>query len=178
MLAAWLNVRPDQIPPANRAHLCPHTMAAWRRVGEAALDYHGQAGAASLEKLDNARIESYQQGWDDARKVAGQKAEHDFCHAEGCSLAHIPYQFASCGCIHATAPLIAERDALREALTPSNATKAAYQGEFIFSITRFDDDGEEYLERHYVPWTAVKEIMAAIAARATITAHLEERRND
>lgn len=36
MLAAWLNVRPDQIPAENRAHTCAYTMAAWQRVGEAA----------------------------------------------------------------------------------------------------------------------------------------------
>lgn len=40
MLAAWLNVRIDQIPPENRAHLNPHTMAAWKRVGEAAIAHH------------------------------------------------------------------------------------------------------------------------------------------
>ena len=40
MLAAWLNVRVDQIPPENRAHLNPHTMAAWKRVGEAAIAHH------------------------------------------------------------------------------------------------------------------------------------------
>ncbi len=34
-LAAWLNVRVDQIPPENRAHLNPYTMAAWKRVAEA-----------------------------------------------------------------------------------------------------------------------------------------------
>ena len=37
MLAAWLNVRVDQIPPENKAHLNATTMAAWQRVGEAAI---------------------------------------------------------------------------------------------------------------------------------------------
>lgn len=36
MLAAWLNVQPDQIPAENRAHLNPHTREAWARVGDAA----------------------------------------------------------------------------------------------------------------------------------------------
>lgn len=45
MLAAWLNVRPDQIPPENRAHLNPHTMAAWQRVGEAAIAWEREHGA-------------------------------------------------------------------------------------------------------------------------------------
>ena len=44
------------------------------------------------------------------------------CHEAGCSLAHIPYQFASCGCIHAgwmarATAAEAENAALREALT-------------------------------------------------------------
>lgn len=39
MLAAWLNVEVGHIPPENRAHLNPHTMAAWQRVGEAANRY-------------------------------------------------------------------------------------------------------------------------------------------
>ena len=39
MLAAWLNVRVDQIPPENRAHLNPHTMAAWERVSREAVAY-------------------------------------------------------------------------------------------------------------------------------------------
>jgi hypothetical protein len=43
MLAAWLNVRPDQLPPELRAPSCPYTMAAWKRVGEAALAHHRAA---------------------------------------------------------------------------------------------------------------------------------------
>jgi hypothetical protein len=65
-----------------------------------------------------------------------------------------------------TATLQARLDAMADALTPSGATKAAYHGDFWFPITRTDADGEEYTERAYVPWTTVKEIMAAIKARA------------
>jgi hypothetical protein len=36
MLAAWMNVRVDQIPPENTSHLNAVTMAAWQRVGEVA----------------------------------------------------------------------------------------------------------------------------------------------
>jgi hypothetical protein len=39
MLAAWLNVRPDQIPDTFRAHTCEATMTAWQRVGRAAVEY-------------------------------------------------------------------------------------------------------------------------------------------
>lgn len=53
-----------------------------------------------------------------------------------------------------------------EALTPSGDTKAAYHGEFYFEIEDRDEDGEECLRRICVPWTTVKEIMAAIHGRA------------
>jgi hypothetical protein len=36
MLAAWMNVRVDQMPPENNTHLNAFTMAAWQRVAEAA----------------------------------------------------------------------------------------------------------------------------------------------
>jgi hypothetical protein len=62
---------------------------------------------------------------------------------------------------------LAERD---EALTPSAETKAAYMGEFSFVIPQAQEDehGEavEVDQRVYVPWTTIKEIMAAIRARA------------
>lgn len=34
-LAAWVNVRPDQLPDTMRAHNCPSTIAAWGRVSGA-----------------------------------------------------------------------------------------------------------------------------------------------
>ena len=40
MLAARMNHRVDQLPPENRAHLNPVTLAAWQRVGEAAIAWH------------------------------------------------------------------------------------------------------------------------------------------
>lgn len=55
----------------------------------------------------------------------------------------------------------AEVERLREALTPSGETKAAYIGEFSFEI---GDDGEAAT----VPWSAVKDIMRAILARAAL----------
>jgi hypothetical protein len=69
--------------------------------------------------------------------------------------------------------LVAERAKLVEALTPSGDTKAAYHGEFSFSVTSqfWDDVTEEWETRAQntlVPWTTVKEIMAAIRARAAI----------
>lgn len=57
---------------------------------------------------------------------------------------------------------------LVEALTASGDTKAAYMGEFHFPLTTTDKDGEEVTSRTYVPWTTVKEIMAAILDRAAI----------
>jgi hypothetical protein len=55
----------------------------------------------------------------------------------------------------------AERDKLREALTPSGETKAAYMGE-----VECDCPTETW--RHYVPWTSVKAVMAMIRARAAL----------
>lgn len=36
MLAAWLNVTPEQLPEKFRAHTCEATMTAWKRVADAA----------------------------------------------------------------------------------------------------------------------------------------------
>ena len=63
--------------------------------------------------------------------------------------------------------MIEQLEAMREALEPSGDTKAAYMGEFVFSLPETDEDGEEHMRRTYVPWTTIKEIMAAIHARAT-----------
>lgn len=71
-----------------------------------------------------------------------------------------------------TAPRPAIGDEVREAayveaLTPSGETKAAYIGEFTFPFTAaLPPDGEEETIKMTVPWTTVKEIMAAIKARA------------
>lgn len=58
---------------------------------------------------------------------------------------------------------------LVEALTPSGATQAAYIGEFHFNYTVWDPTGEEEIvHRVQVPWTTIKEIMAAILNRAAL----------
>lgn len=57
---------------------------------------------------------------------------------------------------------------LEEAVTPSGDTKAAYMGEFSFPLTMRDDDGDEFDAKIPVPWTTIKEIMAAIRARAAM----------
>ena len=54
----------------------------------------------------------------------------------------------------------------REALEPSAATKYCYSGEFKQNITLRDEDGEEYSYPVTIEWTTIKEIMAAINARA------------
>lgn len=59
-----------------------------------------------------------------------------------------------------------ELERLREALTPSAETKADYIGEFSFSFPSYGPDGEEVTFTPNVPWTTIKEIMAAIRARA------------
>lgn len=64
-------------------------------------------------------------------------------------------------------------EALEEALRPSGETKAAYIGEFslTFPVAYTDEDGEpqEEQRRVNVPWTTIKEIMAAIRSRADLT---------
>ncbi|MEO1503154.1 MAG: hypothetical protein AAFU68_02900 [Pseudomonadota bacterium] len=64
--------------------------------------------------------------------------------------------------------LRAENAKLKEALTPSGATKADYIGEFTFLFEFSDEDGNPDDVRVCVPWDTVKEIMAAIRARATL----------
>ena len=59
-----------------------------------------------------------------------------------------------------------EIEKLRAALTPSADTKAAYMGEFSIDLPDWDEDGNEVVRRVNVPWTTVKEIMAAILTHA------------
>ena len=61
----------------------------------------------------------------------------------------------------------AEVKALREALDP-NLTKAAYIGEFRQRVKYRDEFGEDVVMECDVSWTTVKEIMAAIIARAAL----------
>jgi len=72
----------------------------------------------------------------------------------------------------------AHEKALREALTPSAETKAAYMGEFSVSLPDWDEDGNEIMRRINVPWTTIKEIMAAISSRAALTAKQTDGRGE
>jgi len=65
---------------------------------------------------------------------------------------------------------LSQAAALREALTPSAETKAAYIGKFSFLQEALDGDGFEIMETITIPWTTIKEIMKAISARATLAA--------
>jgi hypothetical protein len=64
--------------------------------------------------------------------------------------------------------LRAEVERLRAALTPSAETKVAYWGEFHFTEETVDDEGVPYYRKIAVPWATIKEIMAAILARADL----------
>lgn len=68
------------------------------------------------------------------------------------------------------AALRAKHVAILEALTPSAETKAAYSGEFHFLECRMDDYGGDFVQKMTVPWTTIKEIMAAILERANAAA--------
>jgi hypothetical protein len=61
----------------------------------------------------------------------------------------------------------AER-AMREALTPSEGTKAAYIGEFSIPVHAFDEDGQDHRWSEMIPWTTIKDIMAKILTRAAL----------
>ena len=67
--------------------------------------------------------------------------------------------------------IVAEKDAeiarLRDALTPSAETKAAY-----WSEVECDCPTETW--RHYVPWTSIKQIMKMIRARAALKGDSDE----
>lgn len=54
---------------------------------------------------------------------------------------------------------------LREALTPSRDTKAAYSGEFTITRSWVGPLGVDVHEKIPVPWTTIKEIMGAIRDR-------------
>lgn len=69
-------------------------------------------------------------------------------------------------CVNSHASLVEEVERLREALTPSGETKAAYMGEFLIGLPDVDENGIEYTRKINVPWTTIKEIMAAIRERA------------
>jgi len=73
------------------------------------------------------------------------------------------------------ARLRAEVERWKEAATPSTETKAAYWGEFHISDEILDDEGNYITRKVAVPWTTVKEIMAAISARAALTPSQEPR---
>jgi hypothetical protein len=63
----------------------------------------------------------------------------------------------------------AENAKLREALTPSGDTKAAYSGEFQISVYDCEDNqGNEVWRQVLVDWTTIKAIMSAIRARAAL----------
>jgi hypothetical protein len=69
--------------------------------------------------------------------------------------------------------LIERAETYEAALTPSADTKAAYIGEFAFNIETLslDEDGEpvDCTRRVEVPWSTIKEIMAAIRDRAALS---------
>lgn len=86
-------------------------------------------------------------------------------HSTGHS--HIPYGMYCQDAASLIQELQAEVAALREALTPSADTKAAYMDEFGFSREIWDEEEEhDVVEIIGVPWTTIKEILHAVSARA------------
>jgi hypothetical protein len=89
---------------------------------------------------------------------------------------YIPRGVSAGDCIEAADALQSLQQRLeeaREALTPSGETKVAYTGEFYW-IEDLEYDGVTPGRKVYVPWTTIKEIMAAIRARAALRKAREE----
>ena len=91
----------------------------------------------------------------DSGRILGDCRHHSGVGAkcDGCKLADAEARIAT----------------LEAALSPNSETKAAYSGEFAFATNRYDSKGNEYTEMVVVPWTTIKEIMAAILNRAALT---------
>jgi hypothetical protein len=98
-------------------------------------------------RAENEKLTRSREGWEAHAKTYAKNAEYWISRTESAE---------------------EERDRLRDALTPSAETKAAYIGEFHFVILDLDEDENEVTRRIPVPWTTVKEIMAAIRARAAL----------
>lgn len=56
-MAAWVNVRPDQLPKEMRAHNCPDTKIAWDRVARAILEVAEAEIARLTAERDQARAQ-------------------------------------------------------------------------------------------------------------------------
>lgn len=68
----------------------------------------------------------------------------------------------------------ARAEAMREAVTPSGSTKAAYLGEFKEDVEERDEEGDFHNRSITVSWTTIKDIMAAITKRAAASARGKE----
>mgnify|MGYP003478493565 CR=1 FL=1 len=99
--------------------------------------------------------------------IWGQLSEDDFANARLIALA--PTLAADLIALRAEVATLRASDArMREALNPSGDTKAAYMGEFSVPLPDTDEDGNEVMRQINVPWTTIKQIMAAISARAAL----------
>jgi hypothetical protein len=106
------------------------------------------------------------------RDISRLTVERDEARAECEGLRAKLEKFVAAHALECKQRLAAEADKARsiEALTPSGNTKAAYIGEFHFDYTVWDPHGEdEITHRVSVPWGTIKEIMAAIRARAALS---------
>lgn len=169
--------RPDDLTPGTQIteanagdEACDH---AWNS------DSAGQAGpcvdcGASVSPAPSAVETPSAEGEVDrlAQEIRRVDGNHDL-GAGALAEALIPF-------IRALSPSAAacKCEVLREALTPSGDTKAAYHGEFKFSMNggRENEDGEweEFTQDVPVPWTTIKEIMVAISERARQALHAGE----
>lgn len=108
--------------------------------------------------------------WDDCRADVKDEFER-IALAFAASLSHDETASIVIASLRTRAEASEQREAgLREALTPSADTKAAYIGEIKFPVcVGTDDDGDEIWSDVTVPWDVTKAIMAMILARAALT---------
>ncbi|GAB6178559.1 hypothetical protein JCM16814_34500 [Desulfobaculum senezii] len=57
-------------------------------------------------------------------------------------------------------------EALEQVLKPTKATKVAFSGEFSFTREIVGDEDEATIEKLFIPWDSVKDIMKAMRERA------------
>lgn len=133
MLAAWLNVSVDQIPPENRAHLNPSTMAVWKRVAEAALNTRAKPALEPCQKCNDTRAYAYDenhskpceaccphdQGWWPLRKHYSED-NGKYCCGRGCGETRWPEELG------------VDAPAFIENTRPSPASKPVAGPPFVF----------------------------------------------
>lgn len=158
-----------------------HPTANWAHVKFSEVDIHCPIGGASpIPLVPLTQLQAVErEAWGARNEKAKLKGQRDAALARIKQMQDSNSRMAEgWSALTARAETVeASLAAAREALTPSGGTKAAYMGEFYFNFTimEMDEDDEPYECQRAVtvPWDTIKEIMAAIAARAALGSNRE-----